>query len=52
MGKHAEKFDYGLYNLLEKKILGIEFKERDSSIYESRQEMIDGSIHKIKILSV
>ena len=50
--KASEKFNYGLYNVLEKKILGIEFKERDKTIYETSQKLIDSSIHKIKILSI
>ena len=50
--KASEKFNYGLYNVLEKKILGIEFKERDKMIYDTSQKLIDSSIHKIKILSI
>jgi len=49
--KTSDKFDYGLYNVIEKKILGISFNERDQAIYSDSFEILDGAVHKIKILA-
>lgn len=46
------KFNYKLYNVIEKKILNIKLNDKESEIYESGKTFLDGALHKIKILSV
>ena len=50
--KVVNKFNYKLYNVLEKKILDIDLTSNEKEVYEESSTILDGAIHKIKILSI